>query len=59
MPIKTDMDEFSLGHLEFGVSLKPPGGETQQAGEGCESEGWERALSPRDGFWHYLPRGCI
>lgn len=36
---KTDISEFSLGYLEFGVFWKPLGGDIQQAGDSCESEG--------------------
>lgn len=55
MSIKTDIDEFSLGHKEFGVSLKrPPGGDTQQEGIGYESEESERARSQRNRFGGHI-----
>lgn len=50
MPIRTCINEFSFGHVEFGVPVRPPGENIQQAGNGYESEGWKKALSQRDGF---------
>lgn len=49
MPIKTYADEFSLGCIELCVSVRPPGRDIQQAGQGFESEGWESPLNQRDG----------
>lgn len=43
MPIKMYTERLSLGHAEFGVSVRPPGKGAQQAENGCESED-ERGL---------------
>ena len=56
---ETYTDEFSLGHTEFGVSVILPGENIKQAGNNDKHEGWKRALSQRDGFWHHQPERRI